>query len=274
MKGGNIVLLQALRNVKAKNINISNIDILLVSDEESGSDDSKLLTAALAPEYDYCFVYEAAGKAGEVVTGRKGVGTFFIDITGVAKHAGNFYADGIDANLEAAYKLQKLVALTNLEKGTTVNVGKIEGGIGANTISPYAHLTFELRYKESSERERVLKAIDTIVCTSYVSGTHSILSGGIQRDVMQSSQSSFDLVDDIERITGIKLSTEERGGVSDANIVSSCGVITLDGLGPFGDGDHTIHERASKKSFEERIALSTKLFEYFIQNLEFKELVE
>ncbi|RUM73076.1 MAG: M20 family peptidase, partial [Sulfurovum sp.] len=36
---------------------------------------------------------------------------------------------------------------------------------------------------------------------------------------------------------------------------------TLDGWGPYGDGDHTIHERASKQSFEERIALVTKVFE-------------
>ncbi|WP_345975246.1 M20 family metallopeptidase [Sulfurimonas sp. HSL3-7] len=271
MKGGNIVALEALRQLREEGMAITNVDVLFVSDEETGSDDSKLLTAQLAPEYDYCLVYEAAGPNGEVVTGRKGVGTFFIDITGVAKHAGNFYADGVDANLEAACKLQRLVALTDLKKGTTVNVGKIEGGIGANTISPHAHLTFELRYKTTDERDRVLKAIDEIAKTSYIEGTKNVLSGGIQRDVMMSSKSSFDFVDDLERITGHKLPTEERGGVSDANIVSSCGVITLDGLGPFGDGDHTVHERANKQSFVERIALSKQLIGYFIENLGFKE---
>ena len=271
MKGGNIVVLESLRQLKADNQAISNVDILFVSDEETGSDDSKLLTAKLAKAYDYCLVYEAAGEHAEVVTGRKGVGTFFVDITGVAKHAGNFYADGVDANLEAALKLQKLVALTDLSKGTTVNVGKFEGGIGANTISPHAYLTFELRYKTIAERDRVLKAIDDIVTTSYVEGTYSQLSGGIQRDVMMSSSESLDFVTDIERITGSKLPSEERGGVSDANIVSSCGVITLDGFGPFGDGDHTVHERASKKSFEERIALSKSLLTYFIKNSGFKE---
>jgi len=271
MKGGNIVALEALRQLKAEGLDISNVDLLFVSDEETGSDDSKLLTAKLAADYDYCLVYEAAGEHGEVVTGRKGVGTFFVDITGVAKHAGNFYADGVDANLEAAIKLQKLVALTDLSQGTTVNVGKFEGGIGANTISPHAHLTFELRYKTTAERDRVLAAIDEIVTNSYVAGTTSILSGGIQRDVMMSSDASFDFVEDIERITGTKLPTEERGGVSDANIVSSCGVITLDGMGPFGDGDHTVHERANKQSFEARIALSKSLIGYFIKNSGFKE---
>ena len=271
MKGGNIVALQALRNLVAEGVTLSNVDILFVSDEETGSDDSKLLSTKLAKDYDYCLVYEAAGENAEVVTGRKGVGTFFVEITGVAKHAGNFYAEGVDANLEAALKLQKLVALTDLSIGTTVNVGKFEGGIGANTISPRAHLTFELRYKTTAERDRVLNTIDEIVATSYVEGTSSQLSGGIQRDVMMSSEASYSFVDDIERITGEKLPTEERGGVSDANIVSSCGVITLDGLGPFGDGDHTVHERANKKSFDERIALSQSLIGYFIKNSGFKE---
>lgn len=151
MKGGNIVLLQALRELKNQNTEIENIDILFVSDEETGSDDSKHLTSKLASKYDYCFVYEAAGKDMELVTSRKGVGTFFIDIQGKAAHAGNHYIDGHDANLEASHKLQKLVKLTNLDKGTTVNVGKIDGGIGANTISPYSNLVFELRYKLVSE---------------------------------------------------------------------------------------------------------------------------
>ncbi len=269
MKGGNIVAIEALRELKKENINIENIDILFVSDEETGSDDSKYLTAELAKNYDYCFVYEAAGENLEVVTGRKGVGTFFIDITGKAAHAGNNYIDGFDANLESSYKLQELVKLTNLDLGTTVNVGKIEGGIGANTISPHAHLTFELRYKTQLEKKRVLKEIDKIVNKAYVNGTSSKLSGGIQRDVMQTTEDSLKLIKSIEKITQMELKSEERGGVSDANIVSSKGVITLDGFGPFGDGDHTIKERANKKSFISRVELSKKLFKHFIQNKDF-----
>ena len=270
MKGGNIVALQALRELVKENKKIKNIDILLVSDEETGSDDSKLLTSKLSNEYDYCFVYEAAGKNQELVTGRKGVGTFFIDIQGLAAHAGNNYSDGNDANLEASYKIQQLVKLTNLAKGTTVNVGKIEGGIGANTISPHSHLTFELRYKTNEEKERVLSSIDNIVATSYVEGTISKLTGGIQRDVMQTSEASLALIKDIEKITKTSIISEERGGVSDANIVSSCGVTTLDGFGPFGDGDHTLNERASKNSFISRIEMSKNLFTNFIENSDFK----
>ena len=269
MKGGNIVLLEALKELKKEKIAIQNIDILFVSDEESGSDDSKYLTSELAKDYDYCFVYEAAGKNMEIVTARKGVGTFFIDIEGKAAHAGNHYSDGYDANLELSYKLQKLVNLTDLEKGTTVNVGKVEGGIGANTISPHAHLVFELRYTNSDEKERVLNAVNDIVQTSFVYGTKATLSGGIQRDVMQENEESLRLVKNIAHIASQDILYESRGGVSDANIVSSCGVVTLDGFGPYGDGDHTIYERAEKSSFKSRIELSKRLFKYFIEHGDF-----
>ena len=266
MKGGLMVAYKALEAIKAKHIELKNIDFLLVSDEETGSDDSKVLSQKLASQYKYCLVFEAAGENMEVVIGRKGVGTFSIDIKGVAKHAGNHYSEGVDANLEAAIKLQKLVGLTNLSENTTVNVGKLSGGIGANTISPYAHILFELRYEKKEEKERVLSQIEKITNTAYVKGTSSQLKGGIQRDVMQTSDEILAMVKAIEKITKRSIQGEKRGGVSDANIFSSCGVITLDGLGPFGDGDHTHHERALKRSFTQRIGLTEQVLEYFIQH--------
>ena len=269
MKGGNIVALQALRNVFAQNGKIENIDMLLVSDEETGSDDSKELTSKLAKNYDVCFVFEAAGENLEVVTGRKGVGTFTIEIEGKASHAGVRYADGINANLEAAYKLIELTKLTNLEIGTTVNVGKIEGGIGANTISPNATLLLELRYTQNSERDRLLESLERITNTSYVEGTKATLSGLIQRDVMETSESQLELIKKIEKFTNTELPTEERGGVSDANIVASLGVTTLDGFGPFGDGDHTVKERALKSSFEQRIELMTQILLHHQEHKQF-----
>ena len=265
MKGGNYIALVALRRLYKKYNHIKNIDFLLVSDEESGSDDSKKLTSKIASEYDYALVYEASGRNAEVVIERKGVGTFFIDIKGRASHAGNNYLKGINANLEASYKLQELTKLTNLELGTTVNVGLIEGGIGANTISPKAKLTFEIRYTSHSQRDILLKAIDTIVKKSYVKDTISTLSGGIQRDVMQSSSRQKEFIQKIEKIIDKKLLTESRGGVSDANITSSSGLCTLDGFGPYGDGDHTIKERALKSSFESRVDLSFKILESLTQ---------
>jgi glutamate carboxypeptidase len=269
MKGGNVVALEALRQTKKHFGKLYNIDFFLVSDEETGSDDSKALTLALAKDYDYCFVFEAAGENLEVVTGRKGVGTYTIYIEGKAAHAGVRYAQGINANLEASYKLQALSALTDLNEGTTVNVGKIEGGIGANTISPYCEMLLEIRFANEKEKNRLLKALDEITNHSYVPGTSSTCKGLIQRDVMEPNKNQESFIKKLETICNCTIPTERRGGVSDANHVASCGVVTLDGLGPFGDGDHTIHERALKSSFNQRIAMMSQILAWHQEHQEF-----
>ena len=265
MKGGNYVALQALRNLHAHYGKVINIDMLLVSDEETGSDDSKHLSSQLAPDYDYCMVFEAAGEHGEVVIGRKGIGLFTLEIEGIAKHAGNHYWEGADANQEAAHKLLTLNAISDQAKQTTLNVGMIEGGIGANTISPKATLTFDLRYTELEEKERALREIDSIVATTHIEGTSSTLTGDILRDVMQPTSAQQTWIERINTLCQTTLPTEKRGGVSDANIIASAGTIVTDGWGPFGDGDHTIYERASKQSFEERIALVSEIFEHHVE---------
>lgn len=254
MKGGNQVAIEALKQVLIKQGAIYDIDFLLVSDEETGSDDSKHVTTELAPQYQGCLVFEAAGVKDEIVIGRKGVGTFSLDIQGKAAHAGNNYMLGANANLAAAHMVIALTALSDIEKGTTVNAGKMSGGIGANTISPKAQILVEVRYTQTAERDRLLSALETIVNTEYVEGVSCQISGGIQRDVMTPSKQQAEFLSLIEEIVGESFLTEQRGGVSDANVVAAAGVPTLDGFGPFGDGDHTIHERACKKSFAKRIS--------------------
>ena len=263
MKGGNLIALQALRAVQHSAGGIANIDFLLVSDEEKGSDDSSSLTQSLAVDYDICFDFEAAGRDHEVVIGRKGIGTYKFEIEGLAAHAGNHYADGIDANRIAAEILLELVALTDLDHGTTVNPGKIQGGIGANTISPKAEITVELRFTKPSERDRVLKEFEAISEREWLPGAQLNLSGRLQRDVMQPTRIQSELLYEISEVLGYPLPTERRGGVSDANTVAALGVATLDGFGPYGDGDHSVKERALKSSFQRRLSEVTQILRYF-----------
>lgn len=263
MKGGNIVAIQALRNIFSKNKEIFNIDFLLVSDEETGSDDSKSISSSIAKNYDYCFVFEAAGRNLEVVTARKGVGRYLINIEGKASHAGTSYEKGINANLEGAIKLQKYSELMNIKEGTIVNVGKCEGGIGINTVSPHFDMQMEFRFDKKSEQERIEKEVKKITETSYVNGTKAKVDSIIQRDVMEENEKQLELIKFIEKLTNQKVLKEKRGGASDANIISSQGTITLDGFGPFGDGDHTKNERALKSSFKQRIDLMTQILNFY-----------
>lgn len=265
MKGGNFVALSALRNIMKESGKICNIDFFMVSDEETGSDDSKHITRQLAKNYQACLDFESAGPDHEVVNGRKGVATYCIELQGVAAHAGNNYLQGRDANLAAAKLLILLTEQSNIDEGTTVNVGIINGGTSTNTISPNATLMVEARFTQASEQQRVLSTIPFAVEQHGVEGVTGKLSGGLQRDVMTPSPEQDQLVDLLGKVIGYPLKTEQRGGVSDANITSGASLPTLDGFGPYGDGDHTEFERASKRSFNRRITEVTAILQHFSQ---------
>ncbi len=231
----------------------SGYHIFFSADEETGSEDARPLVEAQARGKDFGLVFECGGPHGEVVSARKGVGTFRIEIEGKAAHAGNDYAQGINANLEAAHKLIAIQQLTDLKIGTTVNVGQMGGGIGANTISPSAFLLIDFRYAVDEEGQRIVAKHQEQAGTAYVAGTRSRLSGGIQRPVMVETQATRAFAELVNRASGGTVHTQKRGGVSDANFIAFAGVPTLDGFGPMGGKDHTVEEFMYTRSLFERI---------------------
>jgi glutamate carboxypeptidase len=256
MKGGITILLFTLMMLKDLELLPSfGYHIFFSTDEETGSEDARPLVEAQAQGKDYGLVFECGGSNAEVVSARKGVGTFRIEIDGKAAHAGNDYARGVNANLEAAHKLIAIQGLTNLEIGTTVNVGQIGGGIGANTISPNAFLLIDFRYAADEEGDRIVSMIDEQTKTAYVEGTRSRMSGSIQRPVMVETGATRQFAKLVNRASEGTVYTEKRGGVGDANFIAFAGTPTLDGFGPIGGKDHTVEEFMYTRSLFERIEL-------------------
>ena len=70
--------------------------------------------------------------------GRKGAGTFRLEVDGKASHAGLQPEMGASAIWDLAQKVAALHALTNFEAGTTVNVGVIQGGTRPNVVADRA----------------------------------------------------------------------------------------------------------------------------------------
>ena len=76
-----------------------------------------------------------------------------MEVTGKAAHSGGNYAEGISAIEELARKITALHAITDLTRGTTVNVGLISGGQTVNTVAPWAKCEIDLRYVTPPDRE-------------------------------------------------------------------------------------------------------------------------
>jgi len=192
------------------------------------------------------FNSEPGRPTGNVVTGRKGGIFMHLAITGKAAHSGANFAAGVSAIGELAHKIVQIHALTNLDKGITLNVGLVSGGQSVNTTAPYAEGQIDLRYVDPADRATVMAAIEKIVATSYVPGTSATLTiKGEFVPVVQSeaSKALFEGYQAAARQVGLTtLQGEFSGGCADSGFTAAVGTPTICGLGPVGGLAHTPEE--------------------------------
>src|SRR5690606_38297311 len=127
---------------------------LITSDEEIGSPSSRPIIEAAAREARAVLNAEPGRPGGNVVTGRKGGVFMRMTIEGRPAHSGGNFENGISAIGELAHKIVAIHKLTDLTKGTTLNVGIVRGGEALNMVAPSAEAELDLRYIEPLERTK------------------------------------------------------------------------------------------------------------------------
>ena len=258
MKAGIAITLHALEAIQAMRLQPKQrVRILLNSDEEVGSTTSRQLIEEEAKKSTHVFCLEpGAGTRGALKTGRKGVGMFQVKCTGRAAHAGNEPEKGISAVEEMAHQILKLHSLTDLSRGTTVNVGVVNGGTVRNQIAPLAEALVDLRVTSMAEAARVEQHI--LGLEPVLSGAQIEVTGGLNRPPMERTENTAMLVEMVRRHAdplGIELTEEQVGGGSDAQFAAVVGSPVLDGLGGVGEGPHAEHEYIIVAELPRRVAL-------------------
>ncbi|MEJ2162543.1 MAG: M20/M25/M40 family metallo-hydrolase, partial [Robiginitalea sp.] len=187
MKAGITQIFFALKCLSALDFMPGVLPVVLInSDEEIGSRESTDAIRRLARIADRAFVLEPPlGLEGKLKTARKGLGRFTLTVHGKAAHAGLDPEKGINAIVEMARLVQELYALNDFEKGTTVNVGMIEGGISPNTVAPKSSVVVDVRVPTSVEGSRVEEAIRSL-CTQTPEVRMEI-EGGFGRPPMETN---------------------------------------------------------------------------------------
>ena len=122
------------------------------------------------------FNSEPGRPTGGVVTGRKGGVFIVVDIEGKAAHSGGNFEAGISAIGEMADKITAIHALTDLDRGITLNVGLVSGGQSVNTVAPCAQGQIDLRYMEPADRDEIMGKIHAIVDRATIPGTRATLT--------------------------------------------------------------------------------------------------
>ena len=261
MKGGLVQAIFALRAIAALGLEPAvPVGALICADEEIGSPDSRLHSERLAIDAVRAFVVEPSfGPQGSLKTARKGVGRFELRIQGQASHAGIEPEKGVSAILELSHQIQRLFELNDLERGVTVNVGTIDGGLGANVIAPEAVARVEARVRDAADAERIESAIRSLHAVQ--AGVEIEVSGGFGRPPLERTPRNKKLWERAQRAAGrlgFELDEAAVGGASDGNLASRHTAV-LDGIGAVGDGAHAPEEHVLVERMPERAALLAAL---------------
>lgn len=218
---------------------------LFTSDEEIGSPACRPIIEAEARRARAVFNSEPGRPSGNVVTGRKGGVFMKMEIAGKAAHSGGNFSEGISAIEELARKIVALHAITDLTKGTTVNVGLVSGGQTVNTVAPWATCEIDLRYVTPPDREAAMARIERIVAASNVLGTSAKLEiKGEFKPLVEGPESKrlFDHYAACANELSLKVEGEFTGGCADSGFTSGVGTATICAVGPVGGKAHTPEE--------------------------------
>jgi glutamate carboxypeptidase len=230
--------------------------MLVTSDEETGSASSRALVEQDADRSRAVLVLEPSLAGGGVKTARKGVGEYRVEAHGIAAHAGIEPEKGSSAILELARSVLALRDLQDLERGVTVNVGRIEGGTRSNVVPAFASAEVDVRIPTATDARRIDRAMRSLI--SMTPGVTLRVTGGINRPPLERTPGVVDLYErarGIARALGEDLAEGATGGGSDGNFTAARGVPTLDGLGASGGGAHALDEHVLVEPLASRAAL-------------------
>jgi glutamate carboxypeptidase len=257
MKGGLVQMLFALRALHEFRALPPLAPVVFVNtDEEIGSHDSGTHIRRLAADAKRAFVLEPSfGPSGKLKTARKGAGYFRITVEGRASHAGLDPEKGASAILEVSHQIQRLFALNDRERGISVNVGTIDGGLRPNVIAPKVTAEVDVRVLHGEDAEGIQRAI--LGLTPVGEGVTLEVTGGMSCPPLERTERNAALwraAQEAARELGIDIDQAIAGGTSDGNLTSQY-TATLDGLGAVGDGAHASHEYVVASQMPQRAAL-------------------
>jgi glutamate carboxypeptidase len=259
MKGGLLTGFFAIEALQEAGFDgLGSITYICNPDEEIGSPWSRDVIRAEAANADAALVLEGARENGDIVSARKGVSDYRIEIVGRAAHAGVEPERGRSAVLEAAHKTIALQALNDRWPGVTVNVGVARGGTRPNVVAERCTIHVDVRSPHEDTLSLAEAEVERVANEHQVPDVAVNVSGGKWHRPMEKREGGAKLVAiaiDVARELGLRLSDAATGGASDANTTSAAGVPTLDGLGPVGGDDHGPKEWLDLTSVVPRVAL-------------------
>lgn len=261
MKGGDTILMYAVKFLAEAGYDAYPIKIILAGDEEVAHGRSNAASDYLEEVKGAVmgFNMETGFLDDGIVIERKGCCRYRWEFDGVGAHAGNNPEDGRSAVQEMAHKMIAMEALTDFKEGTTVNVGVIGGGTVPNAVPEHAYCIADVRFLTAAGLRRVEDGFRKIAETTYIPDTKTSYTCTVRMEAMErlaSSEALFERANNAAKAAGLPaMHAMMVGGGSDSAYLTMAGVPTLCALGVKGQFNHTVREWADEASLTERTKL-------------------
>lgn len=272
IKGGTVMMwlvLAALRDLAPGLLDRVTWRLFWNSSEETLSQDfGEVCLQRLPDKTRAALIFEAEGRREHrrrLVVARKGRATWRLRVSGRGAHAGGKHAYGANAIVQLGHAVQQVAALTDYTRHLTFNVGCISGGGGLNRVPHEATAEGEFRAFSPEVCAAAKSALLGLAGPSWVSSPADGYCCQVAVEILSESrpwprnagtERLFSIWQQAGRELGMELEGEERGGLSDGNLLWHA-VPTLDGLGPYGDHDHCSERSADGSKRPEFVEVSS-----------------
>jgi glutamate carboxypeptidase len=241
MKGGVVLSLGVARVLAERPDAFAELAIVLVTDEEWRT--VPFVHAPAFMGYDACLCFEGGERTDDgdegVVIVRKGAGTLRVSATGRQAHSGSAPEEGANALLalaKVAIELERAHDPAGPDALTVVPT-IMHSGHAINVVPAAGELFFDLRARDVGAFDDVIGAVPAAIGEVKLDATIERVWPG-----MDSIQRTAALLAGAGGRLGRPVMARSRGGASDASHFAATIPLTVDGLGPLGDGAHTPDE--------------------------------
>jgi glutamate carboxypeptidase len=273
MKGGDIVLLAALKSLKDNGLlEDTNLTVYFTGDEESSGKPTSISRKDFierAKQTEIALAFETAIGLNTVATARRGSSGWRLNVKGIMGHSSTIFSQqaGYGAIYEAARILNEFRVKLSQEKYLTFNPGLIVGGsevnenkeaIGKdNIISPRVTVTGDLRFLTESQKQNArIKMIEIVAQNLNKTKAEIIFQDGIP--AMEPTTENEKVLATLNQVSldlgfgEVKAGDPGSRGAGDISYIAKY-VACLDGLGASGRGAHAPGETMNMKEFPKLI---------------------
>ena len=238
------------------------ITVLIISDEEMCSVESKELIQSLGKQHDYAICLEAGGIQNEIIGWRKGSARATVEVKGKPSHAGASPEKGVNALIELANQVLQIQQLADPEKETSVSVTVFQAGEKINVIPDYAVAKIDIRAKYQEELERIAQAGAALSKQKLIPEAEVTFHFIPNRPAFPANPATEALIARVAALyqeLGLSTAGTGSGGGSDGNWTASVGTPTIDGMSFIGANAHTEEEYLDLASMPARFYVLMKL---------------